>query len=105
MVKAMVSAAFSSAVFPQLAVTLPAGNEETNGLLQRLLGVDSDPAQAQRFAAYGYLRMDFLLVDSNGKELEDPCCNYIYVYIYMWSPPHDLPRSILYGNYNVFLGI
>jgi hypothetical protein len=81
MVKAMVSAAFSSAVFPQLAVTLPAGNDETNGLLQRLLGVDSDPAQAQRFAAYGYLRMDFLLVDSNGKELEDPCCNYICIYI------------------------
>ena len=45
----MVFAAFSPPIFPQLAVTSAAGNDETNGLLQRLLGVDSDQ-QAQRFA-------------------------------------------------------
>ena len=47
--KTRVFAAFSPPIFPQLAVTSAAGNDETNGLLQRLLGVDSDQ-QAQRFA-------------------------------------------------------
>ena len=27
------------------------------------------------------------------------------IIVYIWSPPHDLPRNILYGNYHVSLHI
>ena len=28
--------------------------------------------------------------------------NVVPVYIYIiWSPPHDLPRNILYGNFHI----
>ena len=31
---------------------------------------------------------------------------FLYVYIYIWSPPpHDPPTSILYGNYQCFMHI
>ena len=34
--------------------------------------------------------------------LETPICEYVFIFIYIYisGHPHDLPRSILYGNYH-----